>query len=244
MTDQHSDNGAVDPKNEHSDGEPLQPVPNALRSGAEASPSESEPPHPMGTTDPPGTPREAHNDRKIVEAIMLLAEEPIPARQIGEVLERPRAEVEALLTDLAEEYERDDRGFVLRATAGGWRMYTNPDCHPWLERFVTGHTPARLTGAAMEVLAIIAYRGPLSRTQIAEIRGVDSDGVVRTLVVRGLIEETGRDSGPGTPVLFGVTGDFLEGMGLRSLDELPALKDFMPDSEAVEEMEARLSPNV
>ena len=192
--------------------------------------------------DPQGSGTES--DRKIVEAIMLLAEDPIPARQIGEVLERPRAAVEGLLRDLAAEYHRDDRGFVLRETAGGWRLYTNPDCHPWLERFVTSHTPGRLTSAAMEVLAIIAYKGPLSRAQIAEIRGVDSDGVVRTLSARGLIEETGRDSGPGTPVLFAVTRDFLEGMGLRSLDELPPLKDFMPDSEAVEEMEARLSPNV
>jgi len=184
------------------------------------------------------------SDRKVVEAIMLLAEAPIPARQIGEVLERPRAAVEELLRALAAEYERDDRGFVLRETAGGWRMYTSPDCHPWLERFVTSHARGRLTAAAMEVLAIIAYKGPLSRAQIAEIRGVDSDGVVRTLSARGLIEETGRDSGPGTPVLFGVTSDFLEGMGLRSLGELPSLKSFMPDSEAVEEMEARLSPNV
>ncbi|HZA39579.1 MAG TPA: SMC-Scp complex subunit ScpB [Actinomycetota bacterium] len=183
-------------------------------------------------------------DRKIVEAIMLLAEDPLPARQIGEVLERPRAAVEDLLKELAAEYEHEDRGFVLRETAGGWRMYTNPDCHPWLERFVKSHTPTRVTGAAMEVLAILAYKGPLSRAQIAEIRGVDSDGVVRTLSARGLIEETGRDSGPGTPALFGVTREFLEGMGLRSLDELPPLRDFMPDSEAVEEMEARLSPNV
>jgi segregation and condensation protein B len=184
------------------------------------------------------------SDRKIVEAILFLADDPIPPRQIGEVLERPRTAVEAVLRDLAAEYERDDRGFVLRETAGGWRLYTNPDCHPWLERFVKGHTPARLTGAALEVLAIIAYRGPLSRAQIAEIRGVDSDGVVRTLSARRLIEEIGRDSGPGTPVLFGVSRDFLEGMGLRSLDDLPPLKDFMPDAEAVEEMEARLSPNV
>ena len=186
----------------------------------------------------------AEPDRKIVEAILLLADDPIPARQIGEVLERPRTGVEALLRDLAAEYERDDRGFVLRETAGGWRLYTDPSCHPWLERFVKAHTHTRLTGAALEVLAIIAYQGPLSRAQIAEIRGVDSDGVVRTLGARGLIEETGRDSAPGAPVLFGVSRSFLERMGLRSLEELPPLKDFMPDSEAVEEMEEKLSPSV
>jgi segregation and condensation protein B len=100
-----------------------------------------------------------------------------------------------------------------------------------------------MTGAALEVLAIIAYRGPLSRAQIAEIRGVDSDGVVRTLEQRGLIHDVGRDSGPGAPILFAVSDEFLEKMGLRSLEDLPPLRDFMPDTEAVEEMEAKLSPN-
>jgi segregation and condensation protein B len=244
MTDRFSDNGAAQSNGPRGPDEPLD-----LSAGAELYPgAEESAKPPMGGTDntegvqAPSAAKDS--DRKVVEAIMLLADDPVPARHVGEVLERPRADVEALLRDLAAEYERDDRGFVLRETAGGWRMYTNPDCHPWLERFVKGHTPARLTGAALEVLAIIAYKGPLSRAQIAEIRGVDSDGVVRTLTIRGLIEETGRDSGPGTPVLFGVTRDFLEGMGLRSLDELPALKEFMPDAEAVEEMEARLSPNV
>jgi segregation and condensation protein B len=184
------------------------------------------------------------SDRKVVEAILLLADDLIPARQIGEVLERPRAEVEELLRELAAEYERDDRGFVLQEAAGGWRLYTNPDCHPWLERFVKGHAHGRLTGAALEVLAIVAYQGPISRAQIAELRGVDSDGVVRTLVARSLIEPRGRDTGPGSPILFSVTRDFLERMGLRSLDDLPPLRDFMPDAEEVEEMEARLSPNV
>ena len=182
-------------------------------------------------------------DRKVVEAILLLAEDVVPAQRIGEVLERPRAEVEALLRALAGEYEHDDRGFVLREVAGGWRLYTAPDCAPWLERFVKSGARGRLTGPALEVLAIIAYKGPLSRTQIAEIRGVDSDGVVRTLLQRGLIEETGREPGPGTPVLFAATTEFLERMGVRSLDDLPPLRDFMPDPEAVEEMEARLSPS-
>jgi segregation and condensation protein B len=182
-------------------------------------------------------------DRKVVEAILFLAEDVVPAQRIGEVLERPRAEVEALLRALAGEYEHEDRGFVLREVAGGWRLYTAPECAPWLERFVRAGYRGRLTGAALEVLAIVAYRGPLSRAQIAEIRGVDSDGVVRTLLQRGFVEEKGRDPGPGSPVRVGVTAEFLERMGLRSLDELPPLRDFMPDSEAVEEMETRLSPN-
>jgi segregation and condensation protein B len=181
-------------------------------------------------------------DRKIIEAILLLADDVVPAGSIGEVLERPRADVEATLGALAEEYERDGRGFVLREVAGGWRLYTSPDCAPWLERFVIGHGHARLTAAALEVLAIVAYQGPLSRAQIAEIRGIDSDGVVRTLVGRGLIEDTGR--GGSGPALFGVTQEFMEKMGLNSLSDLPPLRDFMPDTDAVQEMEVRLSPDV
>jgi segregation and condensation protein B len=114
---------------------------------------------------------EGPEPRKVAEAILLLADEPVPASLIGEVLERPRAEVEALLADLARDFEAEDRGFVLRRTEPGWRLYTHPDCAPWLERFVRGHRSARLTGAALEVLAIIAYRQPISRAQIADVRG-------------------------------------------------------------------------
>jgi segregation and condensation protein B len=181
-------------------------------------------------------------ERKIVESILLLADEPVPSRLIGEVLERPRAEIEQLLEALADAYESEDRGFVLRQAGGGWRLYTSPDCSPWLERFVRSESHSRLSGAALEVLAIVAYRQPLSRVEIAEIRGVDSDGVVKTLANRGLIVESGRDSGPGSAVLFQVSPHFLERMGLNSVDELPPLADFMPDTETVEDMEAKLSP--
>lgn len=184
------------------------------------------------------------NERKIVEAILLLADEPVPAHQISEVLERPTAEIEALLGDLAASYETEERGFVLREAAGGWRLYTHPDAAEWLERFVKGHSYARLSGASLEVLAIVAYKQPISRTQIAEIRGVDSDGVVKTLLQKGLLIGTERDSGPGSAVLFTVSDEFLEHLGLRSVDELPPLASFMPDAEAVEDMEAKLSPRV
>jgi segregation and condensation protein B len=183
------------------------------------------------------------SDRKVIESILLLADEPVPARVMGEVLERPVAEIEKILHALAREFEQGERGFELREAAGGWRLYTSPDAAPWLERFVGRHSRGRMTGAALEVLAIIAYRGPLSRAQIAEIRGIDSDGVVRTLEQRGLIRDVGRDPGPGAPILFAVSDEFLEKMGLRSLEDLPPLRDFMPDTEAVEEMEAKLSPN-
>lgn len=183
------------------------------------------------------------NERKIIGSILLLADEPVPASLIGEVLEVPKATVQALLEEMAAEHEREERGIVLRETAGGWRLYTDPECDPWLERFVTSHTNTRLTGAALEVLAIVAYRQPISRAQISEIRGVDSDGVVKTLQQRGLLVESGRDPGPGSPVMFTVSPEFLERMGLRSTEELPPLAEFMPDAEAVEDMEAKLSPN-
>ncbi len=181
--------------------------------------------------------------KKVVEAILFLADEPVPAGTIGEVLEQPRAEVEALLVDLRSEYAAAGRGFELREVAGGWRLYTAPDCDPWLERFVGRHTHTRLTGAALEVLAIVAYRQPIARAEIAEIRGVDSDGVVKTLQQRGLLVEAGTGQGPGSPVLFRVSDEFLERMGLASTADLPPLAAFMPDAEAVEDMEAKLSPN-
>ncbi|MDQ3956801.1 MAG: SMC-Scp complex subunit ScpB [Actinomycetota bacterium] len=180
--------------------------------------------------------------KKIIESILLLADEPVPASQMGEVLEIPRSDVEQVLRELAEAYLHEDRGFVLRESGPGWRLYTDPECAPWLERFVSGHRHARLTGASLEVLAIVAYKGPMSRSEISEIRGVDSDGVVKTLLQRGLIEPS-RAGGPGAVNLFEVSDDFLERMGLRSVDDLPPLTDFMPDAEAVEDMEAKLSPN-
>ena len=183
------------------------------------------------------------NERKIIESILILADEPVPASLIGEVLEIPSAHVTEVLEGLAAEYAAADRGWVLRASAGGWRLYTDPSSDPWLERFVTSYTNTRLTGAALEVLAIIAYRQPISRVQISEIRGVDSDGVVKTLQQRGLVVESGRDPGPGSPVMFTVSPEFLERMGLQSTHELPPVSDFMPDADAIEDMEAKLSPN-
>jgi segregation and condensation protein B len=178
--------------------------------------------------------------RKIVEAILLVAEDPVPAVTLAQVMESPRAEVESLLIELAESYAAEQRGFVLRRLAGGWRLHTNPDCSPWLERFVSAHKQPRLTGAALEVLAIVAYRQPIARAQITEIRGVDSDGVVRTLVQRGLIEA--REQTGASPALFTVSSSFLEAMGLNGVHELPRLADFLPDAEAVQDMEAKLSP--
>ncbi|MFP5352026.1 MAG: SMC-Scp complex subunit ScpB [Actinomycetota bacterium] len=182
------------------------------------------------------------SEPKIAESILLLADEPVPAGLIAEVLERSAADVQQMLEDLAADYARSDRGFVLRESASGWRLYTSPDCSPWLERFVLGHRQGRLSGAALEVLAIVAYKQPVSRAEIAEIRGVDSDRVVKTLLQRELIVESGREMAPGSPTLFSVSDSFLERMGLRGVEDLPPLVGFMPDAEAVADMEAKLSP--
>jgi segregation and condensation protein B len=182
------------------------------------------------------------SERKIIEAILFLADEPVPSGMFAEVLETSVDVVVEVLRSLGSELEVQERGYVLRESAGGWRLYTSPDCAPWLERFVLGHRQGRLSGAALEVLAIVAYKQPISRAEIAEIRGVDSDRVVKTLLQRDLIVETGRDTGPGSPVLFRVSDGFLERMGLRSVEELPPLVGFMPDTAEVEDMEAKLSP--
>lgn len=181
-------------------------------------------------------------ERKIIESILFLAEDPVPSGLISEVLEKPVEEVEGLLGDIQRQLQQEERGFVLRESAAGWRMYSSPDCAPWLERFVRGHSFSRLTGAALETLAIVAYRQPVSRGQISAIRGVDSESVVKTLLHRGLIEGHGGDENSGGPTLFSLSDESLEKLGLRSTTELPPLASFMPDSEDVEDMESKLSP--
>lgn len=178
--------------------------------------------------------------RQIIESILLVADDPVEAAVIAEVVERPRAEIQEALESLARSYRDDERGFVLKETALGWRLYTHPDCVDWLERFVQRGRHARLSAAALEVLSVVAYRQPISRAQIAEIRGIDSDRIVKSLIQRGLVEETG--AGAAGAALLQVTGTFLERVGLRSVADLPPLTEFMPDADAIEEMEARLSP--
>jgi segregation and condensation protein B len=138
--------------------------------------------------------------------------------------------------DRVAEYKRAIEAIV----AGGWRYQTAADLTPYVERFLLHDQRARLSGAALETLAIIAYKQPISRAQIASIRGVDPDGVIRTLQARGYIEETGRDDGPGQAMLFGTTASFLEKLGLASLDDLPPIAEFIPSAEVVEALETGL----
>jgi segregation and condensation protein B len=174
-----------------------------------------------------------------LEAILLVADEPVPVVVLAQVLERPRSEVTAELKDLAEEYETQGRGFDLREIAGGWRFYTREDCAPLVERFVSDGQEVRLTQAALETLAVVAYRQPVSRARVSAVRGVNCDSVMRTLVLRGLVEEAGTD--PETSaILYRTTGYFLERLGLAGLGDLPDLAPFLPeDIEDIEDENAR-----
>jgi segregation and condensation protein B len=177
--------------------------------------------------------------RASLEAILLVADEPVPVVMLAQVLERPRNEVLAELRDLAAAYTAEDRGFELREIAGGWRYYTREDCAPLVERFVSDGQEVRLTQAALETLAVVAYRQPVSRARVSAVRGVNCDGVMRTLVLRGLTEEAGTDSETGA-ILFRTTGYFLERLGLAGLEDLPDLAPFLPENiEDIEDENAR-----
>jgi segregation and condensation protein B len=166
--------------------------------------------------------------RASLEAIMLVADEPVPEVVIAQVVERPTEEVAAALRELADGYRASGRGFELSQVAGGWRFYTSADCAAVVERFVRDSQEVRLTQAALETLAVVAYRQPVSRARVSAVRGVNCDGVMRTLVLRGLVEEGGTDPESGA-ILFRTTGYFLERLGLPGLDDLPELAPFLPD---------------
>jgi len=163
-----------------------------------------------------------------LEAVLLVVDEPVTDVTLAQVLERPRQEVESALRELAAEYTSQGRGFELREVAGGWRLYTRADCAPIVERFVRDGQQARLTQAALETLAVVAYRQPVSRSRVSAIRGVNCDGVIRTLTTRGLVEEAGIDIESGA-TLYRTTSYFLERLGMSSVSELPPLAPFLPE---------------
>jgi segregation and condensation protein B len=174
----------------------------------------------------------APETRRALEALLFLADEPVTAASLAQVVERPRPEVETLLSDLAESYDRMGSGLILRRVAGGWRLFTHPDVAVYVERFVLSSRHVRLTRAALETLAIVAYKQPVSRHQISGIRGVNSEGVLRALTERGLVHEVGRDERPGRAVLYGTTPEFLERLGISSLADLPAIAPLLADADA------------
>jgi segregation and condensation protein B len=181
-------------------------------------------------------------EHRAVEAVVLSAVEPVPPTLLAELLELPVERVEAICDDLARGYEQQGRGFVLTRIAGGYRYQTHPDLAQFVERYAMEGVSARLSSAALETLAIIAYKQPVSRAQISALRGVNVDGVVRLLEHRGYIAAVGLAPGPGQPVLYGTTSSFLERLGIDNLSELPRIEELLPGPEAMEQLEERLRP--
>jgi segregation and condensation protein B len=179
---------------------------------------------------------------RALEALLIVATEPASSHLLGELLEVGERRADELCEQLAAEYEASERGFRVGRIAGGWRIESHPDLAAYVERFVLEGQSARLSAAALETLAIIAYKQPISRAQIGAIRGVDVDGVVRTLQQRGYVVEVARDPGPGQAVLLGTTPELLERLGLDTLDDLPPLGDFVPGPAVVEALEHGLRP--
>jgi segregation and condensation protein B len=173
--------------------------------------------------------------RRAVEAILFLADEPIGASTLAQILERGRREIEQILIEMQGGYEKRLSGIVLRNVGGGWRLMTHPEASPYVRQFVLSSRHTRLTRASLETLAVVAYKQPVTRHQVSSIRGVDSDGVLRALADRGLIQEVGRDEAPGRPVLFGTTVEFLERLGMPSLADLPSLDPLLADAGAAGE---------
>src|SRR5690606_31210637 len=255
MTTEPGAAGRRPPGGSRQDGRGAMEISEAPDQGHHAAPSEAAgrgapepaPPGPAGragTGDRPGTgaPGDGAADRPpeldvraALEAILMVVDEPVPEADLAKAVDLPADRVRDILAELAAEYTAVGRGFDLREVAGGWRIYTRPEYAPVVERFVRDGQQARLTQAALETLAVVAYRQPVSRARVSAVRGVNSDGVMRTLVARGLIEEAGTDP-ESQAVLYRTTNYFLEKLGLRSLDELPELAPFLPDDvENIEE---------
>ena len=173
--------------------------------------------------------------RAALEALLMVAEEPMSSSTLATLTRTPEEVVVATLHDLAQEYAVQERGFDLRELGGGWRFWTRDNCAQVVERFVLDGQHGRLSQAGLETLAVVAYRQPVTRSRISAIRGVNVDGVVRTLVTRGLIEETGHDHETGAH-LYRTTTYFLERLGLKSLDELPPIAAHLPMPDNVEEV--------
>lgn len=170
-----------------------------------------------------------------LEAVLFLADEPVEVALLAELVDSTPKEVEWELEDLARAHDASGSGIEVRRAAGGWRLYTSPSAAPVVRRFALLGRTGRLTQAALETLAVIAYKQPITRQAVSDIRGVNADGAVRSLVARGFVTEVGRDPGPGQAVLYGTTTTLLERLGLDSLDELPPLTEYLPEAPAPDE---------
>lgn len=179
-----------------------------------------------------------------IEAILIAASAPVALTELASLNDCEKGTVEKAIEELNEEYESTPRGFEISLTSTGYRYITSPKCYDVVARFITEPLNARLSPSAMETLAVIAYKQPVSRGQIASIRGVNVDSVIKTLESRGYIAEIGRDSGPGQAILYGTTPEFLERLGITSVSELPSLGDFVPDASIMEQFEKSILGDV
>jgi segregation and condensation protein B len=168
-----------------------------------------------------------------IEAILMVVDEPVTEMTLAHVLEHPIEEITSALARLEGGYE--ERGFCLRQVNGGWRFYSRPEFSSVVEKFVLDGQQSRLTQAALETLAVIAYRQPVSRARVSAIRGVNVEAVMKTLVTRGLVEESGTEHETGA-ILYTTTSYFLERLGLNSIDDLPALAPYLPDLDRLDEV--------
>lgn len=186
---------------------------------------------PLSNTSPKGA----------LEALLLVSSDPVSASALAQALGIAPGEAASLLAELKVEYEEANRGFQLREVAGGWRLFTHPAYHDQVEAFVLSWDTQKLSQAALETLAVIAYHQPVTRETVKGIRGVNSDGVISSLVDKGLVREMGRDPQRGQAILYGTTSAFLEKFGLRSTKDLPDLEQFAPDEQARQFIRERLS---
>jgi len=179
--------------------------------------------------------------RGALEALLFVSDEPVSAIRLARLLDTAPGDVDTALADLAEAYRENDRGFQLREVAGGWRFYTHPAYHDVIEQYVLSWDTRRLSQAALEALAVVAYHQPVTRAGINAVRGVNSEGVLASLTEKGLVREVGRDKNQGNAILYGTTRTFLEKFGLKDINELPPLAEFAPDADSARSIRDRLS---
>ena len=179
--------------------------------------------------------------RGTLEALLFVTDEPLPAARVAKLLEVPETDVISTFDEIAQEYARDERGFQLREVAGGWRLYTHPAFHPVIERMVLSWDARRLSQAALEALAVVAYHQPVTRQGVNAVRGVNSEAVISSLVEKGLVREVGRDKMQGNAVIYGTTRTFLEKFGLKDIGDLPPLEEFAPDAQTEASIRERLT---
>lgn len=179
--------------------------------------------------------------RGAIEALLFVSDEPVSASRIAKVLEADQGAVATELASLAGEYQSSERGFQLREVAGGWRFYTHPAYHDQIERFVLSWDTRRLSQAALEALAVVAYHQPVTRVGINAVRGVNSEAVLASLIEKGLVREIGREKEAGNAIVYGTTRAFLEKFGLKDISDLPPLEEFAPDADTEAAIRDRLS---